>query len=224
MSARVGPALRLGSAWLLACAAMLVAAPHAGAVLFYDSQWGGQGTGNGQFDFPEGVAVAPSGDIYVADTENDRIQHFDASGSFIGKWGSPGNQTGQFDRPVGVTVDQAGNVYVAEYGNSRIQKFGPTGAFIQVFAGDIPIPGIMRNPSDLAVDAVGNMYVADTGNNRISKLSPSGSAHTNLGPAGDFERPLQPAARHRARLCGQRLRHGCRQQPGPEVRLERERF
>ena len=130
MSARVGPALRLGTAWLLACAALLVTAPHAGAVLFYDSQWGGQGTGNGQFDFPEGVAVAPSGDIYVADTANNRIQHFDASGNFIGKWGSPGNQTGQFDRPVGVTVDQAGNVYVAEYGNNRVQKFAPTGVYM----------------------------------------------------------------------------------------------
>ena len=62
---------------------------------------GWPGTGDGQFDFPEGIAVAPSGDVYVADTANDRIQRFDASGNFIGKWGTSGNQAGQLDRPAG---------------------------------------------------------------------------------------------------------------------------
>jgi DNA-binding beta-propeller fold protein YncE len=173
---------------------MLVAAPRAGAVLFYDSQWGGLGTGNGQFDGPEGVGIAPSGDVYVADTANDRIQHFDSLGNFIGKWGLTGNQTGQFNRPLGVTVDQAGNVYVADSGNNRVQKFGPTGAFMQIFGGDIPIPGIVRTPSDVAVDAVGNVYIADTGNNRVSKYSSSGNALQFWGQQGTsdgrFNQPL----------------------------------
>ena len=171
---------------------MLVAAPHAGAVLFYDSQWGGQGTGNGQFDFPEGVGVAPSGDVYVADTANNRIQHFDASGNFIGKWGSPGNQTGQLDRPVGVTVDQAGNVYVAEYGNNRVQKFGPTGTFMQIFT--TGLPNFINTPSDVAVDAVGNVYIADTGNNRVLKYFPNGNNAQIWGQQGTadgrFNQPL----------------------------------
>jgi DNA-binding beta-propeller fold protein YncE len=173
---------------------MLVAAPRAGAVLFYDSQWGGQGTGDGQFDFPEGIAVAPSGDVYVADTTNDRIQQFDASGNFIRKWGTFGNQTGQFSRPVGVTVDQAGNVYVADSGNNRVQKFGPTGTFMQIFGGDIPIPGIVRTPSDVAVDGVGNVYIADTGNNRVTKYFPNGNAAQFWGQQGSsdgrFNQPL----------------------------------
>ena len=171
---------------------MLVAAPRAGAVLFYDSQWGGQGTGDGQFDFPEGVAVAPSGDVYVADTTNDRIQRFDATGNFIGKWGTPGALAGQLDRPAGVTVDQAGNVYVADSGNNRVQKFSPTGTFMQIFT--TGLPNFINTPNDVAVDAVGNVYIADTGNNRVLKYFPNGNNAQIWGQQGTsdgrFNQPL----------------------------------
>jgi streptogramin lyase len=75
---------------------------------------------------PYGVAVDSSGNIYVADSFNDRIQKFDSVGNFITKWGSGGEEEGQFFGAYGVAVDSSGNVYVADTGNDRIQKFSPT--------------------------------------------------------------------------------------------------
>jgi len=87
-------------------------------------KWGSQGTGDGQFFWPYGVSVDVAGDVYVADTVNDRVQKFNSSGDFILKWGSSGYGDGQFDSPFDVAVDGSGDVYVADCVNSRIQKFG----------------------------------------------------------------------------------------------------
>jgi hypothetical protein len=87
-------------------------------------KWGvPSGTGNGELSFPEGVATDGSGNVYVADTYNSRIQKFDASGTFLIMWGSFGSGNGQFNIPFGVATDGSGTVYVADYGNDRIQKF-----------------------------------------------------------------------------------------------------
>jgi hypothetical protein len=89
------------------------------------TQWGSEGSGDGQFRWLEGIAVDGSGDVYVADRANDRVQKFAADGSFLTKWGSYGSEDGQFDWPRGIAVDGSGNVYVADSGNNRIQKFAP---------------------------------------------------------------------------------------------------
>jgi DNA-binding beta-propeller fold protein YncE len=91
----------------------------------YVTQWGAQGSGDGQFVFPFGVAVDASGNIYVADQVNNRIQIFTSSGAYLAQWGTGGSGNGQFQLPTGVAVDSSGNVYVADNGNHRIQKFGP---------------------------------------------------------------------------------------------------
>jgi len=64
-----------------------------------------------------------SGNIYVADTGNNRIQKFDTNGKFITDWGFPGSGRGEFAYPFGIAVGPSGNVYVADTGNSRIQVF-----------------------------------------------------------------------------------------------------
>ena len=94
------------------------------------TKWGSYGSGDGQFNAPSGVAVDSSGNVYVADTDNHRIQKFNSSGGFITKWGSSGSGDGQFNYPYGVAVDSSGNVYVADTSNDRIQKFNSTGGFI----------------------------------------------------------------------------------------------
>ena len=93
-------------------------------------KWGANGTGDGQFNSPNDVAVDSSGNVYVADAGNDRIQKFNSNGTFITKWGSVGSNNGQFSGLTGVAVDSSGNVYVAENGNDRIQQFNSNGTFI----------------------------------------------------------------------------------------------
>ena len=66
------------------------------------------------------IAVDSIGNVYVADTANNRIQKFDSNGKLITKWGTEGSGQGQFKRPKG-SVDDNGNVYVADTGDNRIQ-------------------------------------------------------------------------------------------------------
>ena len=94
-------------------------------VFIVATKWGSTGTEDGQFKNPLGVAVDSSGNIYVADADNYRIQKFTSDGGFITKWGSNGTGDGQFHEPIGVAVDSSGNIYVADSGNDRIQKFAP---------------------------------------------------------------------------------------------------
>ena len=64
-----------------------------------------------------------SGNVYVADSGNHRIQKFSSSGGFLAKWGTKGSGDGQFNFPEGVAVDGSGNVYVTDSRKHRIQKF-----------------------------------------------------------------------------------------------------
>jgi len=96
-----------------------VASPRVNFVNFI----GSRGLGDGQFISPQGIALDRSGNIYVADTGNNRIQKFSPDGVFLEKWGSYGSGDGQFILPGDVKVDKSGNVYVADTGNNRIQKF-----------------------------------------------------------------------------------------------------
>jgi hypothetical protein len=84
---------------------------------------GVSGTGDGEFSRPIGVATDSSGNVYVADFINHRIQKFTSTGAFLTKWGSFGIGDGEFNLPMGIAVDSSGNVYVTEYENNRIQKF-----------------------------------------------------------------------------------------------------
>src|SRR5919199_312918 len=65
----------------------------------FQAAWGSGGGGNGQFNVPYGVAVDPAGNVYVADTLNDRIQKFNASGQLQAAWDSAGRPAGQLDNP-----------------------------------------------------------------------------------------------------------------------------
>jgi DNA-binding beta-propeller fold protein YncE len=135
-------------------------------------RYGGGAFGNGTLRIPEGIAVdSSSGNVYVADTGNNRIQIFSSNGTFISKWGGydPRAINGSFDHPSDIALDQAGNVYVADTGNNRIQIFSSNGTFISILGRDGGANGTLRSPEGIAVDSSsGNVYVADTDNHRIS--------------------------------------------------------
>jgi phage tail-like protein len=90
---------------------------------------GGKGQGGRQFDAPHGLAVSPAGFLYVADTNNHRVQVFRLAGwKLQAIWGRaggrPGNALGQFNYPWDVVSDQKGNIYIADRDNGRVQKWG----------------------------------------------------------------------------------------------------
>ena len=91
-------------------------------------------TGPDTFNGPSGVAVAPNGDIFVADGHgadtNARIVKFSKDGKFIKTWGKKGSGPGEFDTPHSIAMDSKGRLFVADRGNSRIQIFDQDGKFI----------------------------------------------------------------------------------------------
>ena len=87
--------------------------------------------GGPPFNRPTGVAIAPSGDLYVTDGYgNAKVHRFSADGSLIQSWGEPGIGPGQFNLPHDVWVAPDERVFVADRENDRIQIFGPTGMFL----------------------------------------------------------------------------------------------
>ncbi len=151
----------------------------------YSATIGSSGTDPGQFDGPWGLAVDDGGNLYVADTANNRIQKFDGSGDFVATWGTGGTGNGEFWSPTGVDVDSDGNIYVADKDNSRIQELNSSGTFVTKWgSGPSDGDGEFNSPWALDVDAYGNVYVADTYNNRVQEFDSDGNFLTTWGSYG----------------------------------------
>lgn len=135
--------------------------------------------GDGQFNEPWGVAVDPSGQIYVADTWNGRVQVFDPEGKFLRKWGVFNTTNGDLGDayllfgPRGLAIDQQGNLLLTDTGNKRIIRYSPDGTLLQQIGGGGVIGGRFEEPVGLAVGPDGSVYVADAWNQRVQKLSPT---------------------------------------------------
>lgn len=153
----------------------------------YVLRWGsfGDAPTHSVFNTPRGISVAPNGKVYVADTQNNRIQRFSSTGVFELDFGAVGTGNTQFNNPRAVEVDPSGNVYVADTGNDRIQKFNAEGQFITVFGGFGTLPGTFDNPSGLAFAPNGDIYVADTDNDRVQRFTNTGTFVSQFGSQGD---------------------------------------
>jgi len=156
---------------------------------------GTPGSANGEFQYAYGVATDAAGHVFVADINNNRIQEFTASGTFIRKWGTAGTGPGQF-RPGGVATDSSGNVYVTDQDDDRIQKFTSTGGFIYEFGVSGAGNGEFNLPQGIATDSsTGSIYVADLNNDRVQKLSedmmpPTGGRILGASPAFRLTSPF----------------------------------
>jgi len=126
------------------------------------------------FHQPSSVAVAPSGDIYVADGYgNSRVVKFSPDGKYLKTWGKKGSSPGEFDTPHGIAVDAKGNVYVAERLNNRIQVFDSEGQFLAQW------PNYSRADS-IFITRKGQAYVG-TGKGDIYELDLSGRLLQTIG-------------------------------------------
>lgn len=150
---------------------------------------GAQGPQAGMLNAPKGLAVDADGTIYVADSQNHRIQVFDAGGRFLREWGGQGVEAGRFSEPWGVAVSPDGEVAVADTWNHRIQVFDAQGNWLRSWGvfGEADARGggtLLYGPRDVAYDAEGNLYVSDTGNKRIVKYDAEGTVLGVIGGAG----------------------------------------
>ena len=132
---------------------------------------------------PYGIASDPAGNLYIADTGNNRILKFSGAGTLLASWGTLGSANGQVNQPWGIAVDAA-SVYVGDTGNNRVQKFTQAGTFVSAWT--------VAGAHAVAIDGLGNLYVAGT--SAIGKFTVAGAPVTAWGSAGSgnaqFNTPL----------------------------------
>ena len=152
-----------------------------------------------QFDYPTGLAVDGSGNLYVADPRNHRIRRIDAEGVIttiagtgergFGGDGGPATEA-QFNFSWQLALDGSGNLYVADYGNYRIRRIDAEGVITTIagtgergFGGDggPATEAQLNSPEGLALDGSGNLYVADSLNHRIRRIDAEGVITTIAG-------------------------------------------
>jgi uncharacterized protein (TIGR03437 family) len=159
---------------------------------------GGSAT-SAQLNFPYGVAVDASGNLYIADKFNERVRRVSATGIITtvagnGAQGYSGDgglaTSSQLNTPIGVAVDASGNLYIADEINERIRKVSAAGIITTVagngalgYSGDggLATSAQLATPTGVAVDASGNLYVADYNNSRVRKVSAAGIITTMAG-------------------------------------------
>lgn len=152
-------------------------------------------------DDPRGVATDAAGNIYIADSGNNRVRKVDTAGlittiagtGVAGLTGDGGPGTlANLNHPGHLAVDSAGNVYIADTSNSRIRKLTSAGIITTVAGssnillgdGGLATSARLSQPTGIALDTVGNLYVADNGNNRIRKVDTAGIITTVAGNGG----------------------------------------
>ncbi|HSB11000.1 MAG TPA: NHL repeat-containing protein [Blastocatellia bacterium] len=159
-----------------------------------------------EFDGPIGIAVDKRGNVFVADTYNDRIRKISSDGNVItmAGTGSPGFSDGdasiaQLNTPAGVAIDDSGNIFVADTGNDAIRRISAKGEVSTIAGRSAETTGesaALRHPIGLAVTHDGFVFATEA--SRVIRIAPDGSAEAYAGGRQGFAE----GAGARARFSG----------------------
>jgi len=152
-----------------------------------------------QVSQPEGIAVDPAGNLYIADAANHRVRKVTPAGtiSTVAGNGHPGfsgdngpASAAQLNQPYDLALDAAGNLYIADYGNQRVRALGTDGNITTV-AGDgssgssadggPATAALLLGPRNVATDLAGNLYISDFDGHRVRRVAPDGTIGTVAG-------------------------------------------
>jgi len=170
---------------------------NGGACPYTGIQETGQRSG-GVLRFPQAIAVAPDGTVYVGDQGSHTIQAFDPSGAFVRDIGIAGTRPGELTAIGSLGVAADGSVFVADGGTNRISRFSPTGTLLHSFGGSGTDPGRFRFGAGGGNDAAagggiavrdGNLYVSDTGNDRVQRFDLDGGRPVVIVGPGTLANP-----------------------------------
>ncbi|MHB1022387.1 MAG: Ig-like domain repeat protein [Acidobacteriaceae bacterium] len=189
---QTGRIVRSLSATLSACALLVLlltaesSSAFAQAIQFLGAQTVIASQNAGGLQHPQGVGLDSAGNLFVADTVNNRVVEIPLQNGVLNAAGQTVVMTG-LNSPSGVALDSANNLYIADAGNNRVVKVPYQSGSYNSGAATTVGTGLL-NPVSIAVDAANDLYIADEGNSRIVKVTSGGVQSVFLGglstPAG----------------------------------------
>lgn len=147
--------------------------------------FGEEGSCDGQFHYPWGVAVNERDEIAVTDVHNERVQVFSSDGSHLRSFGREGKKPEEFLYPAGIDFDKNGNITVVDSEKREVKIFNENGDFLRQFDGN----GSLNRPLGLSLESNGNIILADSDNKLIKIFSPAGEFLGKIGGKGTFASP-----------------------------------
>jgi DNA-binding beta-propeller fold protein YncE len=154
-----------------------------------------------------GVAVDEDGNVYVTDTFNNRVEMFDAEGTFVSTFGKNGDGPADFQRPKGIAVDCDGHIWVADAAQDKVKVFNREGRLLIYFGEHGEYPGRFMGVYDIAIDKFNRVitseiypgrvqmfrYVNDTEFETAKKERESGAQKTASAPVSPKPEGAQAA-------------------------------
>jgi DNA-binding beta-propeller fold protein YncE len=124
----------------------------------------------GDFARPAGLAVDHDGNLYVADTLNNRIEIFDGDGKFISTFGKAGDAAGYFSRPKGVAIDSDGYIWVVDGMQDRVQVYNRDAQLLISFGGHGLLPGQFQGIVGIAIDKMNRVFTSEIFPGRVQQF------------------------------------------------------